>query len=209
VSKRLCLLDLCVAALLSLAASPTFAQQPDGLAPSNLVVAARQDQAAPPPAAVQKAETAVKGAVRRFRIGFQGGVTFAPELIDLGIHARFGPVFTEKVEVRPGLEFGFGEVTTMFAVNVDVLYTLGDATQKRRWVPYVGAGPTFALSHRAVDTTSDPEADVSSRFDFSDSEYQTGVNIIAGVREKNGMSLEAKATINGVQIVTLLIGFSF
>ena len=36
-----------------------------------------------------------------------------------------------------------------------------------------------------------------------------GVNLIAGLRAQSGVFLEMKATINAVQIVTLLVGFTF
>lgn len=152
------------------------------------------------------AEDAVERAVRRFRIGVEGGVALDPELIDFGAHAAFAPIFSRSVEFRPGLEFGVGEVTTMMGINLDVLYTLPGATRQTRWTPYAGGGPSFALSHRGFEDT---ESDTGNRFDFSDTDFQTGFNFIAGVRSQTGVFFEMKATAHGVSNVRLLAGYNF
>jgi hypothetical protein len=75
------------------------------------------------------------------------------------------------------------------------------------WTPYVGVGPNFALSHRGID--AEELDDERNRFDFSDTDFEGGVNFIAGARRRNGMFLEMKATAYGVSNVRLLIGFNF
>jgi hypothetical protein len=101
-----------------------------------------------------------------------------------------------------------GEVTTTFGINLDVLYALPGGTRAAEWIPYVGAGPNFALSHRGFESEED-EDDDRNRFDFSDTDFEGGVNFIAGVRRRNGMFLEMKATAYGVSNVRLLVGFNF
>jgi len=156
------------------------------------------------PPEVQRAEAAVERAVRRFRMGVQGGVGLDPELIMFGAHGAFGPFFTPNVEFRPGVEIGVGEVTTALSINLDVLYTLPGATRGTRWTPYIGAGPNFALSHRSFEADDDFD-----RFDFSDTSFQGGFNFIAGARAQNGMFLELKGTAYGVSNIRLLVGFNF
>ena len=160
------------------------------------------------PAEVRQAEDAVERAVRRFRIGVEGGVGLDPELILFGAHGAFGPIFVPNLEFRPGVEFGIGEVTTLFGINLDVLYTLPGAARGAAWTPYVGAGPNFALSHRSFETDRDVE-DNRNRFDFSDTDFEGGFNFIAGARRRNGMFLEMKATAYGVSNIRLLVGFNF
>ena len=109
------------------------------------------------PPKAQNAEDAVERAVRRFGIGVEGGIALDPELIDFGAHATFGPIFNPSVQFRPGIEFGIGEVTTTFGINLDVLYTLPGANGQTRWRPYVGAGPNLSLSHRGFDSTTDDD----------------------------------------------------
>ena len=158
------------------------------------------------PPKAQTAEDAVERAVRRFGIGFEGGIALDPELIDFGAHATFGPIFNPGVQFRPGIEFGIGEVTTTFGINLDVLYTLPGTTGQTRWRPYVGAGPNLSLSHRGFDSTID---DDGNRFDFGDTDFEGGFNFIAGVRARNRMFLEMRATAYGVSNVRLLVGFTF
>ena len=169
------------------------------------------------PPAGQRAEAEVESAVERFGIGVQGGVGLDPEIINFGAHATFGPLFRPNVQVRPGIEFGLGEVTTLFGINVDVLYTLPGAARDTRWLPYVGAGPNFTLSHRGfetdegdhVDTNGNSTDDDRSRFDFSDTDFNGGMNFIVGMRRSSGMFFEMKATAWGVSNVRLLAGFNF
>lgn len=158
------------------------------------------------PAEARQAEDAIERAVRRFRIGVEGGVGLDPELIMFGAHGAFGPIFNRNVEFRPGIEFGIGEVTTLFGINLDVLYTLPGAARGTRWTPYVGAGPNFALSHRGFETNVD---DNGNRFDFSDTDFVGGFNFFAGARTQNGMFVEMKSTAYGISIIRFLVGFNF
>lgn len=159
------------------------------------------------PAGARQAEAAVERNVRRFGIGVEGGVGLDPELIMFGAHARFTPIFTRSVMFRPGVDFGFGELTTLFGINLDVLYTLPGGTA--RWQPYIGAGPNFSLSHRSFSTEGNVEDNDPNRFDFRDTDFEGGVNFIAGARNRNGVYLEMKATAYGVSNVRLLLGFNF
>ena len=166
----------------------------------------RSQQSNVPPEARQ-AEDAVERAVRRFRMGVVGGVGLDPEIIMFGAHGAFGPIFNRDVEFRPGFEFGIGEVTTLFGINLDVLYVLPGAARGARWTPYVGAGPNFSLSHRGFE--DDGEENDGNRFDFSDTDFVGGFNFFAGARTQNGMFLEMKSTAYGVSNIRFLIGFNF
>jgi hypothetical protein len=175
---------------------------------SDLLVAEAQQQPSNVPAPAQQAEGAVERTVRRFRIGVEGGVALDPELIIFGAHGAFGPVFTRSVEFRPGFEFGVGEITTLFGINLDVLYTL-PGSRTAAWAPYAGAGPNFALSHRGFDSADADTGDTGNRFDFSDTSFNGGFNFLAGVRSRKGAFLELKATAYGTSMVRLLAGFNF
>jgi hypothetical protein len=170
------------------------------------------------PAAGQQAEAEIESAVERFGAGVQGGVGLDPEIINFGAHTTFGPIFRPTLQVRPGVEFGLGEVTTMFGINLDVVYTMPGFTGETRWLPYVGAGPNFSLSNRSFETEEGDHVDVDgvpgdvedrSRFDFSDTDFNGGMNFIVGMRRPNGMFFEMKATAWGVSNVRLLAGFNF
>jgi hypothetical protein len=218
---------LIAAAVILLSPHLLQAQQVSDLQGPLQVAAAQQNVPAP----ARQTEADIEGAVRRFGVGVFGGVGLDPELLDFGAHARFGPIFLPAIQFRPGVELGIGEVTTTFGINLDVLYTLPGATRQTRWIPYAGAGPNFALSHRGFETdeldktnidttptttttatgttTTTTATTTNKRFDFGDTDFSAGFNFIAGVRHTNGMFLEMRATAYGVSNVRLLVGYNF
>jgi hypothetical protein len=159
----------------------------------------------PVPAEVRAMEVVVERQLRRYNAGVAAGVSVQPELIIVGAHATFERIFRRPVSFRPSLQFGFGELTTMAAIDLDVLYTFPGATRRTRWAPYVGAGPTFAFRHRSLEG----EDDDGNRFDFGDSDDEIGVNFIVGMRNRNGTFFEMKATASGISDVRLLAGVTF
>ena len=175
------------------------------------------------PAGVQSAANDAEETAQRFGLGAEAGVGLDPELIMFGAHGTFGPVFSPRVHFRPGIEFGVGEVTTLFGINLDVLYSLPGATTRGGWSPYVGAGPNFTLSHQGFDTdqtdkvttettsgttSATTTTDTRNRFNFSDTDFSSGFNFIAGARRGRGF-FEMKATAYGVSNIRLLAGFNF
>jgi hypothetical protein len=103
------------------------------------------------PPAVQRAEADVERNAKRWRLGVQGGVGLDPEILHVGVHAEFGPIFNRNVEFRPVFELGAGEITTTLGINLDGLYLFPGASTDTRWLPYVGAGPNLGWSHRSLD----------------------------------------------------------
>jgi hypothetical protein len=198
------------AVLLPAAAAAQSIPSPAAPIADAALIAAQQPTNVPPQA--QRVEDEVQEAVRRFRVGVIFGAGFDPELIMFGGHAAFGPLFHRGVEFRPGIEVGIGELTTFVGINADVLYLFPGATGQTRWRPYIGAGPTFGLSHRSFETEDVEHVDSSddrNRFDFSDTDFNNGVNFIAGARNRNGLFFELKATAGGVSNVRILAGYNF
>lgn len=170
------------------------------------------------PQAVQRAEAKVERAARRFNLGVQGGAGLDPEILDVGVHVMFGPVFTDELTFRPVFEIGAGELTTILGINLDVLYTFPGVNRDTRWMPYVGAGPQFGLSHQGFGTNDLDNVDADGviianadrgRFDFSDTDFNGGMNFIVGMKTQGGAFFEMKATAWGVSTIRLLGGFNF
>jgi hypothetical protein len=159
----------------------------------------------PVPAEVRAMETTIERQLRRYNAGLVGGVSVQPELIIVGAHATFERVFRRSISFRPGLQLGFGELTTLLSIDGDVLYTIPGATRRTRWAPYVGAGPTVAFVHRSFEG----EDDDGNRFDFGDFDAEHGFNFIVGMRNRAGAFVEMKATASGVSDVRLLAGVTF
>ena len=144
-----------------------------------------------------------------FHLGARAGIGLDPELIDLGVQMTFARIFSSKVDFRPGIEFGFGELTTTFGINLDLIYRL-EPTRPTGFVPYVGFGPNFALSHRGFQAEEGVDGeDTPSRFDFGDTDFNSGLNFIVGMRSRRGMFFEMNATAYGVSNIRLLAGFNF
>jgi hypothetical protein len=175
------------------------------------------------PEQVRRLEGQIERQARRYRLGVQAGAALDPELISLDVFGTFGPFFSPNIHFRPNAEFAFGEVTTLFGIHLDGLYTLPNLGRSR-WAPYVGAGPSFTFSHRSlegdlsdlsVQTTSSTvnntinNNDTGGRFDFGEFEWHNGVNFIVGARRQNGTFFEMKSTAWGAANIRLMAGFEF
>ena len=193
-----------------------LAQQQPTTQQTREVAASRQNVPAP----VQRAEANVERQVKRWAIGVQGGVGLDPEIVDVGVHARVGPIFGRNLTFRPVLEIGAGEVTTILGINLDFIYTFPGYTRDTPWIPYIGGGPNFGLSHQGFETEDSDNVDAEGpngedvdetggRFDFSDTDFNGGMNFIVGMRKQNGVFFEMKATAWGVSNIRLLAGFDF
>ena len=157
----------------------------------------------------QQVPADVAATAKRYRLGLVGGVGLHPVLIEIGAHANLGPFFTDSLSFRPGIRLGAGEVTTTLGFNLDVIYRLGD-DQAKRWRMYAGGGANFALSHESFQADVPVEGtDTTNRLDFSDTDFQTGLNLIFGARARNGMFTEVNATAWGAHNVRLLVGYDF
>ena len=135
------------------------------------------DPSEPVPVSVRQLESDIERQSHRFGMGFRAGVALDPELILLGVHAKFGPFF-HHVSFRPNFEFGWGEVTKQFTLNLDGVFRLPFSPQSGRWSVYAGAGPSFGFSHQDFE-----QADAGNGgIDFSDFDYKGGLNILGGRR---------------------------
>ena len=153
------------------------------------------------PESIRNVEHAINRDVRKFHFGVQGGMALDPELADIGIHATFGPFFSNKIAFRPSIDYGFGEVTRLFEINADVVYNMSSNPGARRSF-YFGGGPQFNFADQNF-THHD--------FGFSDFHYSTALNIVLGLRSRNGLFTELKTSVwaEPAPIVRLLVGYTF
>jgi hypothetical protein len=196
------------------AATAAHAQQPISLADAGRSAAAQQNV---PPAA-QRVQNDAERVARRYGFGVSAGVGLDPEIVDVGAHATFGPIFN-NLQFRPGIEIGIGELTTLFNINLDGLYTFDNDSRRTAWLPYVGAGASFGLSHQGFSSEDlshlniqglpDSVVQGNSRFDFGDTDFNGGMNFIVGMRKQRGAFFEMRATAWGVSSIRLLGGYNF
>jgi hypothetical protein len=149
-------------------------------------------------------EADVEQTVRKYHIGVRGGAGLDPELLTGGAHANIGPFFNRHVTARPGIEFGFGEVTTLLGINLDGIYHIPTTTTQGRWSPYVGAGPNFSVRHVSFQAENG-----TTRFDFGDWDWDAGFNFIVGFESRRGTFFEISSTAYSGPHVRLLIGYNF
>jgi hypothetical protein len=162
----------------------------------------------PVPVAVRQLEDSIKQSAKRYHIGIRGGFALDPELVMFGAQAQFGPFFN-GVAFQPSLEFGFGEITTLIAVNLDAMYRLAAASPTSRWSTFVGGGPGFNFSKRSFSTEGEDVEDESDRFSFSDLTADTGFNLFVGLQNRSGMFIELRATAYSSPHMRLTFGYNF
>ncbi len=160
------------------------------------------------PAEVRRLEREIERQARRYNVGVRAGVGLDPELILVGVHAQVGPFFGNDIYFRPNVEFAFGEVTALFAVNPEVVYRLPVSARDGRWAAYVGAGPGFNFVHQNFKRDGD---EPGKRIDFGEFKSDIGLNILGGLRYRSGMFVELKTSVYTEVSPTLrlIVGYNF
>jgi len=160
---------------------------------------AANSEAGPPPQ-VNKTSKEIERQARRWHVGGKIGTGLSPELFMFGPQVQFGPFFTPHLLFRPNVEFGFGELTDMYAVNAEAAYRFG-TTFHGQWTPYFGMGPSFNFINQSASS-----GDVS----FSNFDYQTGFNIFVGA-QKNRTFVEVKTALWSAQapVFRVFVGYNF
>lgn len=159
------------------------------------------------PPTIRRVERDIARQMRRFQAGVRTGVALDPELLLFGVHAQVGPFFNKDVFVRPNVEFAFGEVTSLVAVNLEAIYRLPVTSRQGRWTAYVGAGPGFNFIHQDFDRVNGD----GDRFDFGNFENDTTLNFLGGLRYRSGMFMELKTSVYSSPSPTMrfIIGYNF
>ena len=160
-------------------------------------------QAAPVPQKVRDIESDIKRESRRWRLGVRGGAAFDPELFTFGIQSQMGPIFHPRVLFRPNAEFAFGEVTDLIALNFEAVYRLSAASRRGNWTPYFGAGPAMIFIHQNFES--------GRQIDFGNFDYETGLNILAGMQSRRGTFIELKTSLYSgpAPKFRLIFGYNF
>lgn len=156
--------------------------------------------AAPPPPPVRKVTSQIKYEARRWHVGGRIGNAFSPELFMFGLQSQFGPIFARQLLFRPNADFSFGELTDMFALDLEGAYFLRTVVY-RQWTPYFGMGPSLNFIHQGTSAK-----DVS----FSDFTYKTGFNVLVG-GQKGKTFIEMKTALwsGPAPVLRLLVGYNF
>jgi hypothetical protein len=176
------------------------AEHVEVLQPASDAVSSGQVQAAPPPAQVGKVTNSIESEARRWHVGGRLGVGFSPEIFVFGVQSEIGPFFSPHLLFRPNAEFGFGELTDMFALNLEAEYRL-KTSFRHGWSPYVGVGPTLNFINQAAS---------SGTTSFSNFSYKTGFNVFLGAQKRNTFFEMKTALWSGqAPVLRLYVGYNF
>jgi len=143
-------------------------------------------------------EQKIEQKARQYHAGVRGGVAMDPELILIGVQAQ-APLFRPNIAFRPNVEFAYGEVTSMFGFNGEILYKF---TADTNWAPYVGGGIGINLLHQNF-------VNRGKRIDFGDFHSDTALNIVGGMQNRNGLFTELRTSIYSDPSPTLRIVFGY
>ena len=128
---------------------------------------------------------------------------FDPELFSLGIQSQIGPIFHPRVLFRPNAEFAFGEVTDLIALNYEVIYRFSAANRRANWTPYVGGGLAMIFIHQNFEC--------GRQIDFGNFDYETGLNVLAGMQSRRGPFVELKTSLYSgpAPKLRVIVGYNF
>lgn len=157
------------------------------------------------PPEVRRVERDIERQVRRYRVGVRTGVALGPELIMIGVHAQVGPFFHRDLSLRPSVEFAYGEVTSLFALNLEGVYRLPISSRQGRWSAYAGLGPGFNFLHQNFNRQNGE----GSRIDFGEFHGNVGLNILGGIQYRSGMFVELKTSVYAAPAPTLRLIFGY
>ena len=160
------------------------------------------DEVVPP--AIRDLERSIQRQFRRLQVGLRTGIALDPELVLLGAHAQIATGLSRNVIFRPNVEFAFGELTTMFALNFEALYRLPVSSRQARWGAYVGAGPGVNFVKQSL-TREDRNVD------FDDLDTDVSLNLFGGIQNRNGMFVELKTSVyaDPAPSLRLIVGYNF
>jgi hypothetical protein len=161
------------------------------------------------PPSIRDVENDIAREARRFRVGARAGVALDPEMVMVGAHAQMGPFFHRDLSFRPNFDFGFGEITTLFALNLEAAFRLPLSSRYGRWSAYAGVGPGFNFSHQNFERDVTNGDNGTSRIDFGDFNTDVGLNIFGGIQYRSGMFIELKTSVYSRPAPTLRILFGY
>jgi hypothetical protein len=159
------------------------------------------------PASVRNLEQDIQRQASRYRLGIRTGATLDQELFEIGAHGQIGPFFRDAVWARPNIEFGFGEVTTLIALNLEGIYRVPITDRASRWAVFFGGGPGFNFYDRGFEDEDVGIGEEPTRFD--DFDFDVGLNLLMGVQTRGGTFFELKTGIYAKPTLRFIIGYNF
>ncbi len=147
------------------------------------------------PQSIQNLDKAIQRAARGYSVGLYTGFSLDTETVLFGINAKFGPIFGD-IYFRPGFEFGLGEITKNFTLNLEGVYRLPLTNRLGPWSTYIGAGPGLSWACLCAH-------------DFNSFSFNAGLNVFMGMQWRKGMFLEVKSSVWTTPHLRFMVGYTF
>ena len=129
------------------------------------------------------------------QFGIRAGVSADPEQFFFGGHFETDPI-VDRLTFRPNVEIGVGDDLTLFAFNIEFVYSV--PLRGHPWRVYFGGGPAANIYSRHDDGPDDGDADVEG-----------GFNVLVGVQHRGGLFTEFKVGAIDSPSVKFTVGYAF
>ena len=107
--------------------------------------------------------------------GVRAGIAADPDQLVVGGHLESpGLTSSGRLRLRPSVEIGIGDDSTIVSGNMDFVYVLDFPASD--WSTYFGGGPSFNIVHD----------------DFAGNDIHGGANFLAGFQHATGLLLELR-----------------
>ncbi|MEZ5351737.1 MAG: hypothetical protein R2762_03810 [Bryobacteraceae bacterium] len=164
------------------------------------------DSAVVPPE-IRRVERDIELQARRFQLGVRAGVALDPELLLIGAQVQIGPFFGDNIYFRPNVEFTYGEVTALFALNQRscIVYRCPRSTGVGPRM--LASAPALIFSTKILNGSTARERESTLGIFI----VTSGLNILGGVRYRSGMFAELKTSVYSLPSPTLrpIVGYNF
>jgi hypothetical protein len=160
------------------------------------------------PQSIRRLESDIKRQTRRYHLGFRAGSVLDPELVMFGFQGQMGPFFSDNLWARPNIEFGFGEITDLVALNFEAAYRVPITARQSRWQMYVGGGPALNFVKRGFQVI-DEVNDELQEIEFDEFDLDIGLNFSIGMQSRGGFFVEMKSTAYAVPHLRFAFGYNF
>ena len=125
--------------------------------------------------------------------GVRAGFAADPDQFVVGGHLESpGLTNSGRLRLRPSVEIGIGDDTTIVAGNMDFVYVM--EVPSSEWSTYFGGGPSFNVVHE----------------DFAGNDVHGSASFIAGLQHNSGLLFELRvAGGQGATGVKVMAGYIF
>jgi len=127
------------------------------------------------------------------QFGVRAGVSADPDQFFFGGHFETEPLI-ERLSFRPNVEIGIGDHLTLFAFNIEFVWSI--PLDNHPWRVYLGGGPAANIYSR-------------DNGPGDDSGVEGGFNLLAGLQHQRGLFTEIKVGALDSPSVKFTVGYAF